>query len=408
MSTPQNQSKNVLCLASYFKGNDFIRECKRAGAHVILITRDKMLPEDWARESLDGIVAVSDRGEIEDYIHAASEVARHRKPDLLVALEEADVITAARIREHLCVRGMPSMTARFFRDKLAMRLQAGESGILQPEFVHLLSYQEVGEFMESVSPPWIIKPRADASAIGIHKLFEPEQVWRAIDLLDANESPRERATAFMLERFIPGGVYHVNSLLNKGKVIFSDASHYVRPPLDITQQGGVSLSHSVLHESDDERALIKANRELLKALQLSHGTTHAEFIKSDVDGKLYFLEVGARVGGAHTSEAVEAARGINLWREWAKIELAQVGNKYKLPPTRQDYSGSAVSLARQEYPDTREYSDPEIVFRVSKPNHVGVIVRAPKLERVQFLLNDYARRFIRDFTAVVPQQEKVE
>jgi hypothetical protein len=79
-----------------------------------------------------------------------------------------------------------------------------------------------------------------------------------------------------------------------------------------------------------------------------------------------------------------------------------------LPPTRQDYGGGAVSLARQEYPDTSAYDDPEIVFRVSKPNHVGLIVRAAKLERVQVLLEDYARRFMQDFTAIVPQQEKVE
>lgn len=408
MNAPITQPINVLCIASYFKGNDFIRECKREGAHVILITRDKMLREQWARESLDGIVPVSDCAEIEDFVHAASEVARLRMPDVVVALEEADVITAARIREHLCLPGMASMTARFFRDKLAMRVRAAEADILQPEFVHLLNYQEVGEFMEHVPSPWITKPRADSSAIGIHKLLEPEEVWRAIDLLDAQESPRERSAAFMLERFIPGGVYHVNSLVYQGRVVFADASHYAEPPLVVTQQGGVSISHSVSRETKDERALFKANRKLIKGLGLSHGTAHAEFIKSDVDGRFYFLEVGARVGGAHTSEALEAARGINLWREWARIEMAHAGNPYELPPTRQDYSGSAVSLARQEQPDTSRYDDPEIVFRVTRPYHVGLIISSPELERVMCLLDKYTRRFIRDFTATAPQQEKVK
>lgn len=399
---------NVLCLASYFKGNDFIRECRREGANVILLTRDKMLREQWARESLDGIIPVSDHAEIEDFVHAASEVARSRMPDLIVALEEADVITAARIREHLCLPGMTSMTARFFRDKLAMRIRAGVANILQPEFVHLLNYQEVGEFMERVPSPWIMKPRADSSAIGIHKLLEPEAVWRAAELLDNQISPRMRAPAFMLERFIPGGVYHVNSLVYQGQVVFADASHYAKPPLVVTQQGGVSISHSVPHDTEDERALFEANRKLIAGLGLSHGTTHAEFIKSDVDGRFYFLEVGARVGGAHTSETLEAGRGINLWREWARIELAQAGNPYQLPPTKQDYSGSAVSLARQKHPDSSRYDDPEIVFRVTRPYHVGLVIRSPELERVISLLDDYARRFIDDFTARAPQQERVE
>ena len=40
------------------------------------------------------------------------------------------------------------------------------------------------------------------------------------------------------------------------------------------------------------------------------------------DGAQYFLETSARVGGAFIVDVVEAATGINLWREWAKIEIA--------------------------------------------------------------------------------------
>ena len=398
----------VMCLASYFKGNDFIRECKSEGAHVILITREKMLEEEWAGECLGRLVTVSDDADTEDYIHAASAAAQKGKPDLIVALEESDVVTAARIREHLCIPGMTSMTARLFRDKLAMRVKAAEAGIRQPEFVHLLSYQEVGEFMERVPPPWVVKPRADASSIGIHKLFEQEEVWRTVDLLDAHESPRDHAPSYLLELYIPGDVYHVNSLVDGGQIVFADASHYRQPPLDVSQLGGVSISHSVAHGSNEELALFEANGELIAGLGISHGTSHAEFIMSAVDGGLYFLEVGARVGGAYTAETLEAARGINLWREWARIEIAQVKNHYKLPLPREDYSGSVVSLARQEHPDTSRYDDPEIVYRVRKPRHVGLIVRSPELARVLFLLDRYGERFLQDFTAVAPQQERPE
>ena len=52
---------NIICLATYFKGVDFIRECKRLGAHVVLITKEKMLKEDWPRESLDDLIAAAKR-----------------------------------------------------------------------------------------------------------------------------------------------------------------------------------------------------------------------------------------------------------------------------------------------------------------------------------------------------------
>ena len=51
------------------------------------------------------------------------------------------------------------------------------------------------------------------------------------------------------------------------------------------------------------------------------GVTHAEFLRADSDGKFYFIEVAARVGGAFISDVIEAATGINLWREWARLEV---------------------------------------------------------------------------------------
>ena len=45
----------------------------------------------------------------------------------------------------------------------------------------------------------------------------------------------------------------------------------------------------------------------MKAMGLLRGVSHTEFIKSKADGKFYFLETSARVGGANLAELVEAA-----------------------------------------------------------------------------------------------------
>jgi hypothetical protein len=107
-------------------------------------------------------------------------------------------------------------------------------------------------------------------------------------------------------------------------------------------------------------------------------------------------------------ETVEAATGVNLWREWARVEVADDEHTYEPPQTRREYSGIAVSLARQEEPDTSSYTDPEIVYRIKKHHHVGLIIRSPELERILELLGQYEQRFKRDFTAVAPQQERPE
>ena len=398
----------MVCLATYFKGVDFIRECKSRGCQVVLITKEKTLGEDWPRESLDDLIGLPNDAGPDLFIHLVSLLARQTKIDRIVALEEFDVITAAQIREHFCLPGMSSATARLFRDKLAMGAKVKEAGINVPDFVPLVNHDEVRDFVDRVPPPWVIKPRSDVSAIGIKKGQEPGDVWLAIDELDRRERLRERSPHHLLSRFISGDVFHVDSLVSNARVIFAGANKYGRPPMDVAHKGGAYISHTILHGADDEKKLFEINQTLLKALGLETGAAHAEFIKSTADGDFYFLEVAARVGGAYIADVLEAASGVNLWREWARLELADKTTSRKLSPPRKEYAGIVLSLAKQEYPDTSSYDDPEVVYRVKKKHHAGLIVRSKEPERVQELLTQYARRFAQDFEAVLPPLERAE
>ncbi|HEY0080138.1 MAG TPA: ATP-grasp domain-containing protein [Pyrinomonadaceae bacterium] len=406
MGEAKARALNVVCLASYFKGAEFIRECRRQGARVFLLTRERTLGEEWPRESIEEIIPVPDDATPELFLHIMTQLARRQRVDRLLALEEYDVLLAASIREHLCMAGMGTTTTRVFRDKLSMRVRAAEAGILVPPFVHVLNYEALRQFMSRVPSPWVLKPRSDVSAMGIKKLEGSEQVWRAIDILDARAALNEQSSYYLLERFVAGDVYHVDSLTEGGEVAFQWASRYGRPPMEVAHEGGVFLSYTVEHDSEDERQLFEINRRLLSSLGLRRGAAHAEFIKAARDGRFYFLEVAARVGGAYTAENVEAASGVNLWREWAKIELAGDEHRVGVEASRREYSGIVLSLARQQQPDTSAYDDPEVAYRVVKRYHAGLIVRSPEQERVRGLLDEYARRFAEDFCAVAPPLER--
>lgn len=406
---PESEARplNVICLATYFKGGDFIRECKRHGCHVILITKEKMLEEDWPRDCLDDLIAVPNDAGPALMIDLVSYIARKVKPDRVVALEEFDVVTAALIREHFRLPGMDSSTAKGFRDKLTMAAGAKEAGLDVPEFVPLVNPDEIAEFMGRVAPPWIIKPRSDVSAIGIRKVESPEEVWRAFEEMNERENLRERGSYYLLAQFIPGEVFHVDSIVNNGRVVFAGTNRYGRPPMQVAHIGGAYISRTIERSSPDERKLLAANRKLVKALGLKKGATHAEFIKSESDGRFYFLEIAARVGGAYIADVLEAASGLNLWREWARMEVNESAGT-SLKPLRKEYAGIVLSLAKQEIPDTSAYDDPEIVYRVKKHHHAGLIVRSKTLDRVEELLSQYGRRFADDFVAVVPPLEKAE
>jgi biotin carboxylase len=399
---------NILCVASFFKGADFLREAAAGGASVRLITKERTLAEEWPRDVLEEVIALPNDATTDLFIQAVAHVARRVSVERLVALEEFDVVNTALAREHLQLPGVSGTTARRFRDKLAMRVAASRAALRVPDFVRLLNYQEVGEFMERVPAPWVLKPRSDVSAIGIKKLEEAEQVWRAMDALDERPAAHERASFYLLERYVPGEVFHVDSMVEGGRVTFAGASRYGRPPMEVSHGGGVFTSQTVEYDTTEHKQLLKMNAKLLKALGLESGAAHAEFIKGRDDGQLYFLEVAARVGGAFLAELQEAASGINLWREWARVELAG-GERAEAerPAARRDYGGIALSLARQEWPDTSAYDDPEIVFRPRKAHHVGLVVSSPSLARVRELLSQYAERFASDFAAVVPPLERV-
>jgi biotin carboxylase len=389
----------VLCIASYEKGQEFMRECKRQGCRVLVITMDKLRDADWPRESVDEFFYMPEGFGLEALTRSVSYVARTRKIDRVVPLDDFDVETAAALREHLRLPGMGDTTARYFRDKLAMRVKARDHGVLVPEFVHVLNHERVQEFTSRVPLPWVLKPRSEASAVGIMKVEAADELWPLLEELD------ERQSFYLLEQFIPGDIFHVDSIVSNREVVFTAVSKYGKPPMEVAHGGGVFLTRNISRESADAQALELLNHELLRTLGIVRGVTHTEFIKSG-DGRFYFLETAARVGGANIAEVVEAATGVNLWREWARIEVAGEHGRYEAPPRRDDYAGIVISLARQEWPDTSRYDDPEIVFRLNKRHHVGLLVASHDPARVDELLNSYARRLLEDFSATLPSPDR--
>ena len=398
---------NVICFATFFKGGDFMRECHARGCRVTLITKEKMLEEDWPRDVLDELFAVPNDAPVELFLDLVSHLASTGKPDRIIALEEFDVVIAALAREHLCISGMNSVTAKTFRDKLSMSVKARDAGIRVPEFVPAINHNEIREYLERVPPPWVLKPRSDVSAIGIRKIDLADEVWPLLEAMNQRDALRERASYYLLSKFILGEVFHVDSLVENSRVVFAGVNKYGRPPLTVAHGGGAYVSQTIEYGSEDQRRLLDINRRLIKAMGMHTGATHAEFIKSEADGEFYFLEIAARVGGAYIADVLEAASGINLWREWARLEVGGANPSKRLRP-RKEYAGIILSLARQECPDTSAYDDKEIVYRVKKKHHVGLIVRAKKRERVSELLDNYARRFADDFVAVLPPMERPE
>ena len=386
-----------LCIATYRKGDEFLRECRRQGCRVLLLTEEKLRDSDWPREAIDAFFYLRRDMPEEDVRKGAAFVARTERLDRIVALDDFDVELAAMLREHLRVAGSGQSTARRFRDKLAMRESARVAGIPCPDFVHVLNHAIIRDWCARVPPPWVLKPRSQAAAIGIRKVSSAADLWQAIDALgDAHAD-------YLLERFVGGDVYHVDSIVTGGTVRFAIASRYRTPPMAVAHEGGIFVTATLPASHPDSEALLALNARILSSFGLGLGASHTEFIRAH-DGTWHFLETSARVGGAYIVDVVEAATGVNLWREWARAELS--GDGYVPPAARPGHAGIVLSLARQEWPDTSAYADPEIVTRVKKAHHAGLIVSSDRPDRIGPLLDIYVQRFQADFHASAPPPDR--
>jgi biotin carboxylase len=392
----------ILCISSYEKGFDFMREAKAQGCRVLLLTSRSLENVDWPRESLDEIFYIPDKNKewnMQDVIYGVSFLARTEQIDRIIALDDFDVERAASLREHLRIGGMGDTTARHFRDKLAMRMVAKENGIPVPEFLHVLNHQKINEFADRVPFPYMIKARLLAGSYGLKKVNNKQEMWDRINHLGDEQS------FFLMERFVPGSIYHVDTIINEKEVVFELVSKYGTPPFEVAYEGRVFTSLTLDSNSDEAKEVLRLNEKVLKALGLLRGVSHSEFIRAE-DGKLYFLETSARVGGANLSSLVEAATGINLWREWAKIEILKGEKEYKLPKVNNDFAAILTSLSKQEWPDLDDYNDPEVCWRLKKAYHAGLIVKSSSKERINQLVNEYTKRFYNDFFTTAKMGER--
>ena len=402
----ETTTKTFLCVSNFFKGNDFLIHLKKQGNCVYLITSEKLRDKAWATDYIDEIFYMPGQDidwNLDDLLAGVGGLMKSKKIDAIVALDDYDVEKATFLRENLRIDGMGQTTGRYFRDKLAMRMRAQAAGVPIPAFSALFNDAEINDFADTIAAPWVLKPRSEASATGIMKVHSKEELWQKINGLgDANRMK------YLVEQFKPGAVYHCDGVNFNGKTLFSITSQYLATPMEISQGGGIFRSANIPYNSKDDKDIKKVNSQVLKAFGMKHGANHTEFIKCNEDGKIYFLETSSRVGGAHLAEMVDAASGVNLWAEWAKIEDALLKDKeYKLPKITKNFAGIVLTLSKFQHPDLSGFNDAEVCFNVPLDYHAGLIVKSDKHVRVRELLDDYADRLVKDF-ATVAAQETVE
>lgn len=393
-----------LCISCYFKGAAFISASKEAGNTVLLLTMKKLENEAWPKRDIDEMLFMeTDANTPENLGNLARGLAwllRSRKVDRIIALDDFDVEKAAYLREEFRIPGMGQTTARFFRDKLAMRTRALERGVPVPAFSPLFNDVELTNFANAIEYPCLIKPRGEASATGIKKVHSADELWREVHALG------DLRHKYLVEQFRPGAVYHADAISVDGEVVFCQVSRYLDTPFEVAHGGGIFRSVSVPYDHPDARTLRQMTSDVMTAFGMRFSASHTEFIKLP-SGEFVFLETASRVGGARLAEMVEAATGVSLWSEWARLETAMAhGVEYHPPGRRYNQAGIIVSLSRYERPNMTPFQAPEVVWTMDMKQHVGVIVASKEEGRILELLDHFAEVIARDYHMAIAAPSK--
>ncbi len=168
----------------------------------------------------------------------------------------------------------------------------------------------------------IVKPRTEVSAFGIRKCETAEQVWETLTELDKRHTWRDHPSQYLIEQFIEGNVYHVDSVIHDGKVVAAGVSKYGTTPLNVSHLGGVFTSSIVDYKSKERKELEKLESTTCsRHLNINTAFRTRNFCNRRRTGKFYLFEVACRVGGAYIANVLEQACGFNIWSEWGKLAI---------------------------------------------------------------------------------------
>jgi hypothetical protein len=267
---------------------------------VRLVTGLDKLAEASGAE-LSAVVAVS-RSDHETFLDAARLLYRAggRPAGRITAITERYLLPVAVLREELGLPGMTVAQTLRFRDKVTMKEHLRGTGIRIPDFARYsppAARELLGRY-----PAIVAKPRLGAGAAEV-------SVLRSVAELERFEQLRAgRLEDFDVEEFIAGRVFHIDSVVDRGRVVAATAADSIDDTTSFATKQycrGVAVPSGPLLDQ-----LLAFNASVIAAHPDYLGVTHHEVFVSP-DG-LCFCEIAARAGGGGVLAGFRSRTGVNL------------------------------------------------------------------------------------------------
>ena len=237
---------------------------------------------------------------------------------------DVSVGSVAYVAEKLGISGIGTETALRFADKYEMRKAAKKAGVNVPDFDKAQCVEDAVAIAERLGYPLIMKPVDSSGSRGVRKVENAQDI---IDNFEYTKSKSKKENV-IIERFITGKEYLADGFamdydyitLDVGEKEFFDV-----PNIYVSKM--CMFSSAALAKKDRVMNMVKeTNDKLIKAFKLPFGITHAEYIYSSLEDKVYLVECAARGGGVFlSSDITPNASGFNT--NEALIDFIAEGKK---------------------------------------------------------------------------------
>lgn len=222
--------------------------------------------------------------------------------------QEANLEIAEKIRKRFSAYDHMESRVEMFRDKLLMKKAIKSNNLRVPSFIALdkeISLKDYEVFKKCLSDKFIIKPGCSVGSRGVYKIFRQSDF---ISFINENQGDTSH---FEAEEFINGDLYEFDTVVQNGKLLYSNVSRYSCPMADL-QEGTTLGSIMVGRHEEIHRRISQFGEQCLIALKALNGCFHMELFHSHND-ELVFLEVAARSPGLMTVPAYQRWEGVNMY-----------------------------------------------------------------------------------------------
>lgn len=307
---------NVVMLSPGFPDDmpHFTRGLAEIGARVYGVgdqAPSALKPE--VRAALSDYLPVRSLWKEADVAKSVHEWLRGKSIDRVECLWEPGMVVAARLREVLGVPGLTVEQTIPFRDKVRMKEVLDAAGLRTPKHARGRTQYEVRQAVEQIGFPAIVKPIDGAGSADTYRLEGPEDVDRALMML-------QHVREVTVEEFIVGEEYTYDTVSHRGQPLFENVAWYRPNPLVARQNPWISPQAVCYRDLSDPVVAsgVELGRSVLQALGFESGFTHMEWFRTE-SGEAVFGEIGGRSPGGRLTHGMNYASDVDLFRGWAEV-----------------------------------------------------------------------------------------